>query len=285
MFCLCTFCSVGGRQAWSRSNFLLSASMDKTVRLWHITRPKCLSMFQHSDFVTAVAFHPTEDRLFMSGSFDKKIRMWDIPDHKVIEWAQTPNMITAAAFSPDGKMVVAGLHSGEVIFHETIGLKYFTQIECKNRHGKDKNGRKVTGLQYLPQGKKLLISTNDSRLRLFNTVDFNMVTKFKGLENDDDLQICATFSEDGENVVSGSDDSFVYVWNTEAKDTGAGFFSSLVSKDTDTNQSYEKYKVHEGIVTVARFAPTSTQRFARSAPEASDGSDTPPPVIVSAGYV
>ena len=38
---------------------------------------------QHSDFVTAVAFHPTEDRLFLSGSFDRKLRLWDIPDHKV----------------------------------------------------------------------------------------------------------------------------------------------------------------------------------------------------------
>jgi hypothetical protein len=35
---------------------------------------------------------------------------------------QTTNMITAAAFSPNGKMVVAGLHSGEVVFHETTVL-------------------------------------------------------------------------------------------------------------------------------------------------------------------
>jgi WD40 repeat protein len=41
-----------------QSNFLLSASMDKTVRLWHVTKAKCLSLYQHSDFVTAVAFHP-----------------------------------------------------------------------------------------------------------------------------------------------------------------------------------------------------------------------------------
>jgi WD40 repeat protein len=42
----------------TQSNFLLSASMDKTVRLWHVTKAKCLSLYQHSDFVTAVAFHP-----------------------------------------------------------------------------------------------------------------------------------------------------------------------------------------------------------------------------------
>ena len=38
--------------------FLLSSSMDKTVRLWHISRRECLCTFQHVDFVTAIVFHP-----------------------------------------------------------------------------------------------------------------------------------------------------------------------------------------------------------------------------------
>ena len=32
--------------------------MDKTVRLWHVSRRECLCCFQHIDFVTAIAFHP-----------------------------------------------------------------------------------------------------------------------------------------------------------------------------------------------------------------------------------
>ena len=38
--------------------FLLSSSMDKTVKLWHISRKECLCCFQHSEFVTSIAFHP-----------------------------------------------------------------------------------------------------------------------------------------------------------------------------------------------------------------------------------
>jgi WD40 repeat protein len=38
--------------SWSKNNFLLSSSMDKTVRLWHISRQECLCTFMHKDFGT-----------------------------------------------------------------------------------------------------------------------------------------------------------------------------------------------------------------------------------------
>jgi WD40 repeat protein len=48
--------------AWSKSKFVLSASTDKTVCLWHVSRGECLQFFRHPDIVTAVEFHPAHDR-------------------------------------------------------------------------------------------------------------------------------------------------------------------------------------------------------------------------------
>jgi WD40 repeat protein len=69
--------------SWSKNNFLLSSSMDKTVRLWHLTRSENLCTFKHSDFVPSIQFHPRDDRFFLAGSLDTKLRLWSIPDKSV----------------------------------------------------------------------------------------------------------------------------------------------------------------------------------------------------------
>lgn len=54
----------------SGSEFLLSASLDKVVRLWHVDRDECLREFQHNNYVTSIQFHPLDSEKFISGPFN-----------------------------------------------------------------------------------------------------------------------------------------------------------------------------------------------------------------------
>ncbi|XP_065840723.1 WD repeat-containing protein 44-like isoform X1 [Oscarella lobularis] len=257
-----SFCSYHGHTSdvldlsWSKNYFLLSSSMDKTVRLWHISRQECLCCFQHVDFVTAIAFHPRDDRYFLSGSLDGKLRLWNIPDKKVALWNEVEgiskgasNYITAANFCLSGKYAVAGTYDGRCLFYDTEHLKYHTQIHAKSTRGKNAKGRKIAGIEPMPGEDKVLITSNDSRLRLYDLKDHSLTCKYKGCTNSSS-QIRASFNHDGRLIICGSEDHYSYMWKTYHEFSK---FSSGLRRDR--NDYYERFKVGEAVVTVSCFAP------------------------------
>lgn len=251
------FCKYKGHTAdlldlsWSKNYFLLSSSMDKTVRLWHISRRECLCCFQHIDFVTAIAFHPRDDRYFLSGSLDGKLRLWNIPDKKVALWNEVDGqtkLITAANFCQNGKYAVIGTYDGRCIFYDTEHLKYHTQIHVRSTRGRNKVGRKITGIEPLPGENKILVTSNDSRIRLYDLRDLSLSMKYKGYVNSSS-QIKASFSHDFSYLVSGSEDKYVYIWSTYHD------LSKFTSVRRDRNDFWEGIKAHNAVVTSAIFAP------------------------------
>jgi WD40 repeat protein len=248
--------------------------MDKTVRLWHVSRTECLCCFKHSDFVTSIQFHPRDDRFFLAGSLDSKLRLWSIPDKSVAYWTQVPDMVTAVTFAPDGKTAVAGCLNGLCMFYETEGLKPYTQIHVRSARGRNAKGSKITGMDTItlprddPNGEvKLLVTSNDSRVRLYNFRDRNLEVKFRGNENTCS-QIHATFSDDGRYVICGSEDRKAYIWPT-----------GQVDKEQD-KRPVEVFEAHSAIVTTAILAPTKTRHLLGQSGDPLYDLCNPPPVML-----
>lgn len=253
---------------WSKNNFLLSSSMDKTVRLWHMSREDCLCTFKHSDIVTSIAFHPTDDRFFLAGSMDGQLRLWSIPDKSVAFSAPTNEFTTAVAFSPDGKTAICGLLSGLCMFFETEGMKPQFQIHVRSSRGKNAKGSKITGIRTAgaDEDVKVLISSNDSRVRVYNLKTRMLEIKFKGLENQSS-QIHARFSDDAKYIISGSEDRKAYIWgldNDEVKD----------------KQPYESFDAHPEVVTTALMAPTKSRQLLSGSGDPIYDLCNPPPVML-----
>ncbi|XP_067118588.1 WD repeat-containing protein 44 isoform X2 [Centruroides vittatus] len=251
------FCTYEGHTAdlldisWSKNYFILSSSMDKTVRLWHISRRECLCCFQHIDFVTAIAFHPRDDRYFLSGSLDGKLRLWNIPDKKVALWNELDGqtkLITTVSFCQNGKFAVIGSYDGRCIFYYTEQLKYYTQIHVRSTRGKNAQGRKISGIEPMPGEDKILVTSNDSRIRLYDLCGLTLSCKYKGYVNVSS-QIRASFSHDGKYVISGSENQFIYIWKTHHD------YSKFSSARRDRNDYWEGIKAHNAVVTTAVFAP------------------------------
>lgn len=280
--------------SWSKNNFLLSSSMDKTVKLWHMTRKECLCSFTHPDFVTSIAFHPKDDRFFLAGSLDSILRLWSIPDKAVAYSARLHDLITAVAFSPDGKTSIAGVLNGFCYFYDTEGLKTQTSIHVRSSRGKNAKGSKITGIatitvparktspassETIPEeapsiaqkvdGVKVLVTSNDSRIRVYNLKDKSLEAKFKGHENACS-QISASFSDDAQYVICGSEDRRTYVWNMASSESG-----------NDSNKRpAESFEAHSDIVTAAVFAPIKTRQLLGSSGDPIYDLCNPPPVML-----
>ncbi|XP_010935623.1 uncharacterized protein [Elaeis guineensis] len=242
--------------SWSKSQHLLSSSMDKTVRLWHISSNSCLKTFSHSDYVTCIQFNPVDDRYFISGSLDEKVRIWSIPDRQVVDWNDLHEMVTAACFTPDGQGALVGSHKGSCYLFDTSEnkLHYKSQIDLQIKKKKS-SPKKITGFQFAPgSSSEVLVTSADSRIRVVNGVE--LVHKFKGFRNTSS-QISASLAANGKYVVCASEDSHVYVWRYDA-DTQPSRSKGVVG----VTQSYEHFNCQD--VTVAVTWPgTSTGRLSR----------------------
>uniref|UniRef100_A0ACD5XNK6 Uncharacterized protein n=1 Tax=Avena sativa TaxID=4498 RepID=A0ACD5XNK6_AVESA len=165
---------------WSKSDQLLSSSMDKTVRLWDTTSKTCLKKFSHSDYVTSIQFNPVDDRYFISGSLDAKVRLWSIPNRQVVDWTDVNEMVTATSYTPDGQGAIIGSHQGSCRFYKTADCKLSPEAQIEIDAKKKKSqAKKITGFQFSPaNSSEVLVTSADSQIRVFDGV--TLVQKFRG---------------------------------------------------------------------------------------------------------
>ena len=248
---------------WSPGNFLVTSSLDCSVRLYHVNTQVCLCVFRHTDCVSSACFHPINESLFLTGCVDGRTRVWSIPEKKVVSWNESYDIpITAVAFTKDGSTIIVGTVTGLCIFYDFIGLKYITQIQITGTRAKPKDG-KITGIENMPNTiegeEKILITSTDSRVTLINVNDRSIFRKYKGCDFKSG-RLFANFSFNAQYILCGTDDRHVVIWDTTAEtyhQQFSGILSGVLQWQSDSKAScgQEKLAISQDPITFALFAP------------------------------
>ncbi|RLM75447.1 WD repeat-containing protein 44-like [Panicum miliaceum] len=195
---------------WSKSDYLLTSSKDKTVRLWKPGCDCCLAVFKHKDYVTCVQFNPLDERYFISGSLDGKVRIWDVLDRRVTDWADTRNIVTALSYQPDGKGFIVGTIAGACRFYNQSGESIQLEREVFVQGKKKSAARRINSLKLCTSdSNRIIIASADSKIRV---ADGDMVKKFEGPWKSKALS-SPSLTSDGRYLISAGKDSNVYIWN------------------------------------------------------------------------
>jgi len=200
---------------WSAdSRFLATASDDKTAKVWDTeTGAALLTLKGHSSYVFCANFSP-HSNLLATGSFDENVKLWDVRSGVCLRTLPAhSDPVTSVDFNPiDGTCVVSGSHDGLIRVWDTGTGECLKTIFAEGNPP-------VSFVRYTPNGRFLLAGTLDDTVRIWGLVAHPHTRCLKTYRGHSSERFCVTTAvscwDEGEHVVSGSEDHSVYLWGLQ----------------------------------------------------------------------
>jgi WD40 repeat protein/tetratricopeptide (TPR) repeat protein len=213
----------------SDSQKFITASFDKTVKLWRIDGT-LLQIFQHNEKVLSVEFSPDEET-FVGGGTETAIRLWHQNGNLLNEMNNQGDQYTeSVSFSPDGQLIAVGTTGGTVDLWKSDG----TFIRSLKGHG-----RAVMSTSFSSDGELILSASRDNTAKIWSR-DGELRKTFQGHRN---WVMDAEFSPDCKVFATASFDRTVRVWSLGSQ------------RRAEQNSLIAEFQGHEDLVWEVCFSP------------------------------
>ncbi|KAH7079739.1 WD repeat-containing protein 26 [Paraphoma chrysanthemicola] len=203
------------------------------ARIWDVKSGVCLQYISEFTYPCTTAAWAPSGKYVIIGSQDDKLGcgVWDSEGQHVHNFCQDGSKLRAndLAISPDGQRLVVVSESSIVVFD-------FTSYEKIGDWQLD--DAKLTSVAISQDSRHMLISMNPDKIKLMEIDTGEVIQRFEGHQQREFI-IRSVFGGADENfVVSGSEDSRIYIWRSnglliEALDAHIGCVNSIAWHPTD----------------------------------------------------
>ncbi len=211
---------------------ILTASWDRTARLWEANSGKLITSFTHQGAVNAASFSPDGTQI-LTASADKTAKLWEAASGKLIASFAHQDSVNAAAFSPDGtRILTAGADKTAKLWEANSG-KLIASFAHQGS---------VNAAEFNSDGTRVLTASGDKTAKLWEAASAKLIATFVH----QGIVYHGTFSPDGARVLTASADKSAKLWEAASGKLIASF-------------------AHEDGVYEAAFSPDGTRVLTASA--------------------
>lgn len=182
---------------------LVSASIDKTIRVWDSwVGLQKRTIDAHGAGVNSVAIGG-EDKVLVSGSFDKTAKSWDMESGQVIgTFPGSHTQILTVSISVDGRLLASGSEGGSIRLYD-----YPSGSELKHISGR---AGSVWSVVISPDKKTVVGALQDGVIK---TYDVDSGRELNSIRATRGAVWSVALAADGQTLVSGTDSGSVAVWD------------------------------------------------------------------------
>ncbi|KAF2179782.1 WD repeat-containing protein-like protein [Zopfia rhizophila CBS 207.26] len=196
--------------AWSPDDTMIitcCAQQECSARIWDVKTGRCMVCISDFTYPCTTAAWAPNGKTVVIGSQDTKygLALWDTDGNIVHRWHEDNVRVHDLAISPDGHRLVVLLEN-RILVYDFVTREKLCEWALDDV--------KLTSVNISQDSHHMLISMNENKIRLMEIDTGEVIQKYSGQVQTQYI-IRSAFGGANENfVVSGSEDSRIYIWRT-----------------------------------------------------------------------